>query len=656
MFKGWNRMSEIGVHKHTPQELLRSIVLSNRIALVLAGLTSLLIAVLWSLTSLSPSLLRIMGSLLFYLSVPILNYYGKYNTSRSLLAVIVPIYIIFLIAVNPATLETAIYTASYFPPRILIIATSIIPFLLFNTYSEKIPLFTTTTVSLVCAVAYDGVLALLGKQVDVYAQFNVFIYYNVIFFIQFATLSISSFLLKRSVDRTDRENQVLLEQTKSVNDLLLVKNSSLQKLNEEKEAQHEEMLIQAEELNSSYEKMEESSRIIESQKNELAQHNTELEKLVASKSRDLLKTNEELVKHNSELRQFSFTVSHNLRAPVARLLGLTYLLEGFEQNLPDDLRNYISLIQKSTHELDSVIKDLNKIIDIRNEIYRIKERVYLQEEWGKIISILQTNIEPTMRLETSFANATDLFTIRPVIHNAFYNLLSNAIKYRSPKRNLHVMVSTAIQEDHILIRFTDNGLGIDLDKYRASIFHMYKRFHPHIEGKGIGLYLVKSQVESLGGTLEIDSEVNKGTTFLLSLPIYKSLQDQLFFENSDIKISYHAVYNYCHLSWQRPVQGEPFKVVYVKCLEMMSIYHTPLWLVDSRKLSTVAKSDLDWLFSSIFSQAVNNGLQRIALIVKQDTTTEDYLNYILKNAADQSIRLQIFYSLQKGKNWLTTSS
>jgi signal transduction histidine kinase len=94
-----------------------------------------------------------------------------------------------------------------------------------------------------------------------------------------------------------------------------------------------------------------------------------------------------------------------------------------------------------------------------------------------------------------------------------YNLISNAIKYRDPDRSPVIDIKTEKLADEIRLTVSDNGLGIDTSVHRDKLFTLYSRFHTHLEGKGLGLYLVKTQITAMGGRIEIESEVNKGSTF-----------------------------------------------------------------------------------------------------------------------------------------------
>jgi len=97
--------------------------------------------------------------------------------------------------------------------------------------------------------------------------------------------------------------------------------------------------------------------------------------------------------------------------------------------------------------------------------------------------------------------------------------LQNAIKYKKNWDAPVIQIHFSISEDYYILKVSDNGIGIDLSKYSDRVFRLYTRFHHNAEGKGIGLYLVKMQTQLMGGTIEIESEVNIGTTFTIKIPL-----------------------------------------------------------------------------------------------------------------------------------------
>lgn len=122
------------------------------------------------------------------------------------------------------------------------------------------------------------------------------------------------------------------------------------------------------------------------------------------------------------------------------------------------------------------------------------------------------------KVDVIIPNDLFLYTIPVYFESIVNNVLSNAFKYLSQKSIGHIRIEAKLSEEFIILTISDNGIGIDLEKYRNKMFKMNSRFHPNIEGKGMGLFLTKYQIESLGGKIEVESEVDKGTSFHLYFP------------------------------------------------------------------------------------------------------------------------------------------
>ena len=218
----------------------------------------------------------------------------------------------------------------------------------------------------------------------------------------------------------------------------------------------------------------------------------------------------DFARRNKDLEQFSYIVSHNLRSPVANIIGLSRLLEGAEDSEYDLLSKQLL---NSVTRLDNVIRDLNNILKLRQDINEQKEEVNFQEIVDDIkVSINNMVVQNKAEITTDFT-VEHMYTIKSYIHSIFFNLITNSIKYRQPDQRPILSITSSFTDYKVILSFTDNGLGIDLEEKGDQVFGLYKRFHPHIQGKGMGLFMVKTQVESLGGQIYIQSEVNKGTTF-----------------------------------------------------------------------------------------------------------------------------------------------
>ena len=224
----------------------------------------------------------------------------------------------------------------------------------------------------------------------------------------------------------------------------------------------------------------------------------------------------ELTQNNKDLQQFSYITSHNLRAPLSNLTGLLNLIDDIPiEN--EELKEILDGFNKSTHLLNDTINDLVKVIIIKDNPSIEKEDVMLKDIFENVFSQLDFLIglhKPIIKF--NFDEVSLLNTNKAYLESILINLLTNALKYKSETRELKINITAKQLENKVLLIFNDNGIGIDLERNRDKVFGLYQRFHDYPDSKGLGLYLVKSQVETMGGTISIDSQVNIGTTFTLT--------------------------------------------------------------------------------------------------------------------------------------------
>lgn len=225
----------------------------------------------------------------------------------------------------------------------------------------------------------------------------------------------------------------------------------------------------------------------------------------------------DLVQRNKDLEQFAYIVSHNLRSPVANIIGFVNAISEDDYNLTSEDKKEVMLgLDNSVQKLDTVIKDLNEILRINRQANDKKETVDFANLVEDIIISISNKIkDENAEIRTDFHKLPELFTNKSYLHSIFYNLINNSIKYRRADVNPVIKIKSAETRDKIILTFSDNGSGIDLVKNAEQVFGLYKRFHRNIEGKGMGLFMVKTQVENLGGRIEIKSELNRGTEFTI---------------------------------------------------------------------------------------------------------------------------------------------
>jgi PAS domain S-box-containing protein len=238
---------------------------------------------------------------------------------------------------------------------------------------------------------------------------------------------------------------------------------------------------------------------------ELLKREVELKKLIV-----------DLTNKNNEMMQFNYIVSHNLRSPIANIIGLSNLLDN--KKISNEEKNVIvQHIKDSSVKIDDIVKDLSVVLNTKSNLNTKKEKISIRDILHGIKETLEIQMEKsngciTVNIDSA---ANELYSIKAYFESILFNLISNAIKYKSSKRKLLIAFSATKIENKIIIKISDNGIGINLDENGPYVFGLYKRFNFDVEGKGLGLHMTKNQVEALGGTIEILSEPDKGTTFTL---------------------------------------------------------------------------------------------------------------------------------------------
>ena len=321
-----------------------------------------------------------------------------------------------------------------------------------------------------------------------------------------------AFDLSQMVSNAEGEkNRILSEQNQLLEQKVSERTQEILARNSEITSQNEELRMHQETLSLQNKQLHEAQQTIREQSEKIQSLNDHLKIEVDNRTQELQKTNQELIEHNNQLEQFAFIAAHNLRAPLTRVLGLANLIQMGETE--EDKQTALDKLISSTHDMDQVVKDLNAILNIKRHTGNFSE-VDLNESLTRTKRILEKEIEDTgTKIINNFSEADKVYAIAPYVESILYNLISNAIKYRDPERTPYIAIKTTHEKEFVCLAVMDNGLGIDLRKYKQNVFSLYKRFHLHVEGKGLGLYLVKTQIEALGGRVEVRSEPNEGTTF-----------------------------------------------------------------------------------------------------------------------------------------------
>jgi signal transduction histidine kinase len=258
-------------------------------------------------------------------------------------------------------------------------------------------------------------------------------------------------------------------------------------------------------------------------KEELINLNNELERRVESRTKEVVARemevnakNQELNKVNIDLDNFIYTASHDLKSPISNLEGLVRILkEELENNGNPTVHQFLDMMNVCITKLRDTILDLAEITKVQKNLEENPELVSFEQ----VVEDVKEELTLTANSPFSIVQKLEIKEILYPIHglrSVLHNLLSNAVKYRSDERPVHIIISTHRENGSVVLTVEDNGLGIE-EHHLPRLFSMFKRFHSHVDGTGIGLYIIKRIVENRGGKIEYISKGNKGSIFKVFL-------------------------------------------------------------------------------------------------------------------------------------------
>jgi len=254
----------------------------------------------------------------------------------------------------------------------------------------------------------------------------------------------------------------------------------------------------------------------------LATLNADLERKVTERTKHLTEANRDirvntdtLIFQNKQLVDFCNIISHNLRSPMRNVTTLLQFVDN--TNDEDEKREIIS-------KLKPVIQSMNTTFDELIESLQVKQNLEIKlDEMNLSDALSRTTQEMAIEITSASAKVTGNFTNAPVVKypskyllSILHNLISNAVKYKSPDRLPEIHLETHWENNSIVLTVSDNGLGIDLVKNGEKLFKIGKIFHQHPDAKGFGLFITKTQVEAMRGSISAESLPGKGSRFIIT--------------------------------------------------------------------------------------------------------------------------------------------
>ncbi len=222
----------------------------------------------------------------------------------------------------------------------------------------------------------------------------------------------------------------------------------------------------------------------------------------------------QLQQKNQQLLNFAHITSHNLRSPVSNLNSLLWLYK--ESQTEEEKALLFEKFETVIHHLSETLNELVDALKVQEDTGKKRESLQFEEVFKKVKDSMAGKIMETEAVVSyNFTKAPAIEYPRLYLESILQNLLSNSLKYRSPLRTPVIYAETLFDNGVLILKFKDNGLGIDLNRHIDKLFGLNKTFHRHEEAKGVGLFITKTQVEAMGGSITAISEVDKGSTFII---------------------------------------------------------------------------------------------------------------------------------------------
>jgi PAS domain S-box-containing protein len=238
-------------------------------------------------------------------------------------------------------------------------------------------------------------------------------------------------------------------------------------------------------------------------------------KKIAEEARNKMVSN--LTEVNNNFKQLTYTISHDLRSPINNLLTIFDFIDSNKISDKNTLES-LEMLKIASENLKKTVESYTDFLNGKETIQTNLSRLNLKQTLDGVLTSIHSLIaDSNTTFEIDFTELDSIAFNKIYLESIFLNLITNAIKYSKPDCSPVIKISSRIHQGVRQLIISDNGLGLNLADVKDEIFNLHSRFHEHADSSGIGLYLVYSHINHMGGKIHIDSEPNKGTTFTISL-------------------------------------------------------------------------------------------------------------------------------------------
>ncbi|RFM33844.1 sensor histidine kinase [Chitinophaga silvisoli] len=240
-----------------------------------------------------------------------------------------------------------------------------------------------------------------------------------------------------------------------------------------------------------------------------------LQKELHRANSQLSKLNRNLLNQNQQLEDFAHITSHNLRAPIANLKALMQLHNHSDEE--EEKIEYLGMLESVINKTDETLNDLVNVVQIRKETNIQQEPLSIESRLQYVSQVLMLEISQSgLRISTDLQDAPLIRFPRIYLDSILQNLITNAIRYRMPDKMPTLHFSSRKDNGMITLTAEDNGQGIDMHRFGSKLFGFRKTFHKNADARGIGLFITKTQVEAMGGSISAESAPGRGTKFIIT--------------------------------------------------------------------------------------------------------------------------------------------
>ena len=217
----------------------------------------------------------------------------------------------------------------------------------------------------------------------------------------------------------------------------------------------------------------------------------------------------------NQFEDFNRIVAHNLRGPAG---SIDVMLNMIAEAESDEERNgYLAMLKKSSFSLNETLNQLMKVLEVKNNKGLAYERCDFKDMVNVVESMLQGHILSKKAVINTDFEVTGMDFPKMYMESIFYNMISNALKYSKAEISPVINIAAKNIDGKTVLTFADNGLGIDLEKHGSDMFKLNKIFHEGFDSKGVGLFMTKTQIETFGGQIKVESQPARGTKFTITI-------------------------------------------------------------------------------------------------------------------------------------------